>query len=102
MPRTLQSADQIAQAVQVLRDAGFVFAGPVRYLTVRDAAAALSVSGTTIRKWISEGRLPRTSMLPGGDLRVDAGDVEALAAAGRLAGPSRRLSSLQPQQEVAA
>lgn len=100
MPSTRQTPEAIAHALSVLRDAGFAVVGPVRYVTVADAAAALAVSGTTIRKWVREGRLPGASMLPGGDLRIPASDLEALAQAGRLAGPTRR-PLLRPEEAAA-
>ena len=102
MPSTRQTPGAIAHALSVLRDAGFAVVGPVRYLTVADAAGALAVSGTTIRKWVREGRFPGASMLPGGDLRIPASDLEAIAQAGRLAGPTRRPLLRGVEEEAAA
>jgi len=95
--RTPLNSD-VLRAVETLRAAGFVFSPASqpapRLLTVDAAADRLSVSASTIRSWLKRGLLPHATMLPGGDLRIPVGDLEAIVAAGRL--------SRHAQAEVAA
>ena len=94
--QTQTESPDVLRALEVLRSAGFVFVAPkaLRLVSVAEAAAMLSVSGSTIRQWQRLGRLPGAAMLPGGDLRIPVGDLEAIVAAGRL--------SRHAQAEVAA
>jgi len=55
-----------------------------RFLTVAQAAVALGVSGPTIRRWISEGRLGAIQVGgPDGVLRVPEAELERLVADAR-------------------
>lgn len=77
---------ELAQASAVLARAGWVVVAPSvrRWMTVRDVATTLSVGQSTVRRWIRDGLLPGATLLPGGDLRVPAGDVDALAQRGLI------------------
>jgi len=51
-------------------------------LSLMQAAAAIGISTTTLRRWIASGRLPaiKTSPRPGGRFRILRGDLIALLA----------------------
>ena len=49
---------------------------PVRLVSVRAAAAYLGLSHRTVRRWVSDGRIPGYAV--GGSIRVSMVDVEAL------------------------
>jgi excisionase family DNA binding protein len=59
-----------------------------RFLTVREAAAALGVSGPTIRRWVAEQRLGAVQ-IGGRDgvLRIRVDVIEQLAADAREVTP---------------
>ena len=58
-------------------------------LTAAEAAAQLGVGVGRVRGWIAAGALPAAKV--SGQWRIPAAAVLALAASGRLRGPSRRL-----------
>lgn len=59
-------------APQYLRDE----AGPPLGLTPVETAVRLDVSAATVRRWVSEGRLPATRV--GGRYRIDPADLGAV------------------------
>jgi len=48
------------------------------YLTTNEVAALARVTRTTVHKWVNDGKLRVAMQLPGGALRFDRADVEAL------------------------
>lgn len=48
---------------------------PTKWLTLRDLAAELAISYDTVRRWHSQGRLPRTYRF-GSAVRIKRGDVD--------------------------
>ena len=73
----------VGQAFAVLRDAGAVFSLPVAsHLSVSEAAARLDFSVRWIKEHIAE--FPNAWRAPGGELRIPARDIEALAKRCRL------------------
>lgn len=51
-------------------------------LTTSEVAKILRVDGSTIRRWVAEGRLPAVT-LPGGLFRFHLADIEAILATGQ-------------------
>lgn len=70
---------QIRAAVETLVGAGWTISGPasdrLALLSASRVAQLLDVSPATARKIM--GELPKTVMLPGGDLRCRAAELEA-------------------------
>ncbi len=78
------SPEPLALACRATRGRGCECAAPPRLLTLREAAAYLSVSYWTVRGWVESGRLPHVR-LPGRRLlRVDRADLDRLIAACRV------------------
>ena len=48
-----------------------------RLMTVRQAADQLLVEAKSVRRWLKSGKL-RGYKLPGGDWRIDIGDLESI------------------------
>lgn len=50
--------------------------GDLDYLTVKQAAEALSVSTTTVYAWCAKGMLPHLQVVERGVIRIPAGEIE--------------------------
>ncbi len=74
----------VEQAIRTLQEAGAVFSISVGegHLSLGEAARRLDCSVKYLREHLNE--FPNAWRMPGGELRVPAKDVEALAARNKL------------------
>lgn len=69
-------------------------------ITVRAAAPKLGVSYSTLKRWISTGRV-RTTLTGGGHHRVSDAEIDRLIAHGNPETPKARTSSGPPDDTIA-
>ncbi len=74
----------VDQAIATLKDAGAVFCVSVGegHLSLAEASRRLDCSTRWVRNHLAE--FPNAWRMPGGELRIPARDVEALAARNKL------------------
>lgn len=77
------AAIELSAALRLLQQAGAVFSLPVaQHLSVSEAAARLDFSPRWVKEHLAE--FPNAWRAPGGELRIPARDIEALAKRCRL------------------
>lgn len=54
-----------------------VMSRPPRMLTTREAARGIGIAGSTLAKYVREGKIKPTIRLPSGHLRWDLDDLKA-------------------------
>lgn len=83
MKTTTDQALDVAAAVRLLTQAGAVFSlPPAQHLSVGEAAARLDFSARWVKEHLDE--FPHAWRAPGGELRIPARDIEAMAKRCRI------------------
>jgi len=78
----------VVTALRVLRDAGAVLVVPgQRHLSLGEAARLLDCSTKYLREHLVD--FPNAWRMPGGEIRIPAGDIDGLAKRGRFFSKSK-------------